>query len=45
MRDLLEINGAWTEERYDLYQRCAGADCHRDSGADTLRLRSHQIVA
>ena len=45
MRDLLEINGAWTEERHDAYKRCAFADLHRDTGAVTVRLHSHPVIA
>jgi hypothetical protein len=44
MRDLLEINGPWTEECHDLYKCCAFADCCCDLAADTVRLHSHQIV-
>ena len=45
MRDLPGLNGAWMEERHDVYERCAFVDCRCDIGADTVRLRSHQIVA
>jgi len=45
MRDLLEINGAWREERHDAYKRCAFADLHRDTGAVAVRLHSHPVIA
>ena len=45
MRDLFELNGAWMEERHDVYECCAFAGCRCDIGADTVRLHSHQIVA
>jgi hypothetical protein len=45
MRDFSGINGAWMEECHDAYKCCAFADRHRDPGAVTVRLRSHQIVA
>lgn len=45
MRDLPGLNGAWMEERHDVYECCAFVDCRCDIGADTVRLRSHQIVA
>ena len=45
MRDLFGINGAWTEERHDVYECCAFVDWCRDTGADTVRLHSHPVVA
>jgi hypothetical protein len=45
MRDLLEINGAWMEERHDAYKRCAFADLNRDPSAATVRLHSHPVIA
>jgi len=45
MRDLPGINGSWMEERHDVYECCAFADWRRDTGTDTVRLHSHEIVA
>ena len=45
MRDLFGINGAWTEERHDVYECRVFVDWRRDTGANTVRLHSHPVIA
>jgi hypothetical protein len=44
MRDLPGLNGAWMEERHDVYECRAFVDWRRYTGPDTVRLHSHPVA-